>query len=334
MVVGVSWTSPDTWTGLKKWTQYADLAWEYDLSKSLETLKRIKSAILFCLQRNSNRLRDGVSIAIDFHTAIWKILEALPPGSSFYQAQIDVLPNDPSKRDVVELAMNLLSRNFPTDESGFSDTIPISRNDLIKPLNISLQDWDSFSPGKIIIPSESILEKEENGKLLRDIKNEIQTMLSTWILYLTTLHRRDEVERFDFAARFDSLTELPNRRSLFAETLEGNDIYYLMIDIDHFKNINDTYGHPIWDIVLREFAFRLQEICLANNARAYRFGGEEFTVAGLWNKEDARIISQSILEAIQWMEIEINNDWKNETIRLTISIGGMTNSINSEWKKQ
>lgn len=70
-------------------------------------------------------------------------------------------------------------------------------------------------------------------------------MLSTWILYLTTLHRRDEVERFDFAARFDSLTELPNRRSLFAETLEGNDIYYLMIDIDHFKNINDTYGHPI-----------------------------------------------------------------------------------------
>ena len=48
-----------------------------------------------------------------------------------------------------------------------------------------------------------------------------------------------------------------------------------MIDIDHFKRINDSYGHPVGDMVLRHLADTMKRI-LRSNEPLYRFGGEEF----------------------------------------------------------
>ena len=83
----------------------------------------------------------------------------------------------------------------------------------------------------------------------------------------------------------DELTGLNNRRFMESQIIAlveraaagGDPVAALMIDIDHFKKINDTYGHDVGDEVLREFAARL-----ASNVRAIdlpcRYGGEEFTV--------------------------------------------------------
>jgi two-component system, cell cycle response regulator len=83
----------------------------------------------------------------------------------------------------------------------------------------------------------------------------------------------------------DELTGLNNRRFMEGQIIAlveraaagGEPVSALMIDIDHFKKINDTYGHDVGDEVLREFAARL-----ASNVRAIdlpcRYGGEEFTV--------------------------------------------------------
>jgi diguanylate cyclase (GGDEF)-like protein len=77
-------------------------------------------------------------------------------------------------------------------------------------------------------------------------------------------------------AFIDTLTGLPNRRAL-DETLarlSGN--YALaMIDIDHFKGFNDTYGHAAGDVVLREVAQTLRRNA---GGQAFRYGGEEFCV--------------------------------------------------------
>ena len=83
----------------------------------------------------------------------------------------------------------------------------------------------------------------------------------------------------------DQLTGLHNRRYMTGQldslvkraALGGDPVSALLIDIDHFKKINDTFGHDVGDEVLREFALRL-----ASNVRAVdlpcRYGGEEFTV--------------------------------------------------------
>ncbi|MCI5221918.1 MAG: diguanylate cyclase [Candidatus Electrothrix sp. AR4] len=83
----------------------------------------------------------------------------------------------------------------------------------------------------------------------------------------------------------DMLTGLYNRRQL-EEILEqeveqceryNNDLSVLMLDLDHFKKVNDTYGHDFGDYVIREFASRILP-CIRDSDFAFRFGGEEFLV--------------------------------------------------------
>ena len=87
------------------------------------------------------------------------------------------------------------------------------------------------------------------------------------------------------AARTDSLTELPNRagilRSLEYEfsrsKREGYVVGIALLDIDHFKGVNDTFGHPAGDDVLREFGHRCRMSLRAHDSVG-RYGGEEFLV--------------------------------------------------------
>ena len=89
----------------------------------------------------------------------------------------------------------------------------------------------------------------------------------------------------EFHATHDSLTGLQNRASIL-ETLrselararrEGSTVGVLMGDLDHFKNVNDTYGHLVGDAVLREAANRLRS-CVRTYDSIGRYGGEEFLV--------------------------------------------------------
>ena len=75
----------------------------------------------------------------------------------------------------------------------------------------------------------------------------------------------------------DDLTGIPSRRAL-NESLHGIGRRYAvaMLDIDHFKNFNDTYGHDVGDQVLKMVARKI--LAVSGGGRAFRYGGEEFTV--------------------------------------------------------
>ncbi|WP_417909310.1 diguanylate cyclase [Candidatus Electronema sp. PJ] len=83
----------------------------------------------------------------------------------------------------------------------------------------------------------------------------------------------------------DMLTGLYNRRQL-AKILKqeaeksrcsGGDLSIIILDLDHFKKVNDTYGHDFGDYVIKEFAARILS-CISDSDFAFRFGGEEFIV--------------------------------------------------------
>jgi len=128
----------------------------------------------------------------------------------------------------------------------------------------------------------------------------------------------------------DQLTGLHNRRymtgqlgALVNRAIRGGDpVSALMIDIDHFKKINDGFGHDIGDEVLREFAVRL-----ASNVRAIdlpcRYGGEEFMVIMPDTRlEDAGRIAERIRRHVAGSPFRVPGG--SEPLSVTISIGVAT----------
>ncbi|NML60624.1 EAL domain-containing protein [Massilia sp. RP-1-19] len=109
-------------------------------------------------------------------------------------------------------------------------------------------------------------------------------------------------------ANFDTLTQLPNRR-MFHDRVEfeiaksrrdGLRIAILFIDLDHFKEINDTLGHHQGDLLLVEASERIRACVRATDTVA-RLGGDEFTVilSGLDETARSDVIAQKILDAMQ-----------------------------------
>jgi len=107
------------------------------------------------------------------------------------------------------------------------------------------------------------------------------------VIFLTRRNRRKsrELARLSYRAGQDSLTRLHNRLTLETDLLalgklmEFGDVRSLtlvFIDLDNFKDINDTYGHDAGDAVLRDFADHLKKTHLPGLEKAYRFAGDEF----------------------------------------------------------
>jgi diguanylate cyclase (GGDEF)-like protein/PAS domain S-box-containing protein len=103
--------------------------------------------------------------------------------------------------------------------------------------------------------------------------------------YLDISERRQAEETIQHQANFDLLTQLPNRR-LFLDRLEqeiiksrraGTPLALLLVDLDQFKEVNDTLGHDVGDRLLQEAAQRIRG-CLRDVDTVARLGGDEFTV--------------------------------------------------------
>lgn len=119
---------------------------------------------------------------------------------------------------------------------------------------------------------------------------------------------RKSAEDLRWASEHDALTELPNRRSfeshLQAATLRametGNSLGLLLLDVDHFKHVNDTLGHAAGDHLLRTFGQRLRSSLRAGDFVA-RLGGDEFAVIleNIEGENDLVTTGESILARLQ-----------------------------------
>lgn len=123
-------------------------------------------------------------------------------------------------------------------------------------------------------------------------------------------HARIALER---AADYDSLTNLLNRQAfdrllghqLKTHRKSGSDFFVLMLDLDGFKDINDTFGHLVGDMVLEEISTRISG-AVPSDAVIARWGGDEFAVItpmGI-SQEDASLIGDDLIKAIS-KDVEI-----------------------------
>jgi diguanylate cyclase (GGDEF)-like protein len=126
-------------------------------------------------------------------------------------------------------------------------------------------------------------------------------------------------------SRSDPLTGLANRRQLDADLgIEveralryERPLSFLMVDIDHFKEVNDTHGHALGDVVLREVAAMLRDHMRAGDT-AYRYGGEEFAILARETDPDGGYgVAERLRQAIE----DRYADGSNLAIGVTISAG-------------
>jgi len=164
---------------------------------------------------------------------------------------------------------------------------------------------DSFARTATGAPSMKIREFDDGRVLL--IKDQ-PLEGGGWVATHEDITERRRVEqRIAHLALHDPLTDLPNRM-LFRQRLEqalvrvrrGGGLALLYLDIDHFKTVNDTLGHPIGDQLLIGLARRLRE-CVREIDTVARLGGDEFAViqSDSGRPEDAVALAARILERMK-----------------------------------
>ena len=157
--------------------------------------------------------------------------------------------------------------------------------------------------------------------------------------FLSRVLKRTELENNVLSeyATMDSLTGLGNRRSLAAQAGQwaswaaryGSAVTFLMVDVDHFKTINDAWGHAVGDRVLVALATSIREALRAADLVA-RYGGDEFVVlAPELEPGDAQIVAQRLVEAARALKIE-TGDGAYASITVSVGIASAFDQPNSE----
>ena len=177
----------------------------------------------------------------------------------------------------------------------------------------------------------------ENGKWLfftaaplRDsygkVIGAIETLQDVTLRKLAETALKKSEERYRLLSQTDDLTQLYNSRHFYERIqreVERSARYQrplslLLIDADHFKQVNDTYGHQEGDRVLQQLA-RTIESCLRGSDSAYRYGGEEFVVLMPESgAEGAMVVAERLRQ--QFADLEMLSA-AGQTFHCTISIG-------------
>lgn len=129
------------------------------------------------------------------------------------------------------------------------------------------------------------------------------------------------IEHLEFLASHDSMTGIYNRRKFFelaSVMFEKEDVYIVMIDIDKFKSINDNYGHPFGDEVIKQVT-KTVAATLPNSALFARLGGEEFVIMyPVAEVVDINATLEDIRKKVQNNSLKCE---KGNEVEVTISIG-------------
>ena len=146
----------------------------------------------------------------------------------------------------------------------------------------------------------------------------------------------------NYLASYDPLTQLRNRRSfvdvgrqrLHSDMTGQSPTSFVMMDIDHFKRINDTYGHHVGDKVLTHVATFLKENVRTQDVLA-RWGGEEMVLLlSDMDKDDACAFAESLRERIENMPLQVDEEGIDITISFGVACTQSTNrTLDSLYKK-
>ncbi|PYE87571.1 diguanylate cyclase/phosphodiesterase [Phyllobacterium leguminum] len=175
----------------------------------------------------------------------------------------------------------------PADVLGKTDTAVFSRRDALR---FARQDKVAMRRSDVLTIEQNMTRADGQTRTVRTIKRRIPTNDGSRPRYLMGLsedvtERREILSRIEHVAMHDALTGLPNRayftrhvEKLLKKEHEAEPFALLYLDVDHFKQVNDSIGHAAGDHLLREVAARLRRLISPDDFLA-RIDGDEFAIA-------------------------------------------------------
>ncbi|MCC2618216.1 GGDEF domain-containing protein [Aestuariibacter halophilus] len=254
------------------------------------------------IEQTFENLKKTVPLLIKHH------LSAIPTHYALWYTY--VANEQPSLNKAIEQALadggsvsaaksEALFREFVADEQDMTAwQLRQSMEAMLQELDHSMQDTRSDTQVfKQVMDSTlddlSKVEKEgwsmqEVMALVRKLVKETQAIRKSTITFNGALQSanqeiqqlRAKLAESEQAALYDALTGLCNRRYFDSEidSKQGvTPLSIILLDLDHFKQINDNHGHLMGDLVLKAVAKKLQDVC-RDTAQVFRYGGEEFAV--------------------------------------------------------
>ena len=176
--------------------------------------------------------------------------------------------------------------------------------------------WKNLGVGALVLGSR------REGFLPLDLLDMLRVVADHAAIAIANAQMYERMERM---ATTDGLTNLVNHRhfqGLFDSYLAraeryGRKLSLILLDIDHFKTINDTYGHPVGDRVLKRMAGVLSVAARKTDVVA-RYGGEEFAILlEETDREGARLHAERLRETVEKEEFHCDNG----RFRCTLSLG-------------
>ncbi|WP_417585758.1 EAL domain-containing protein [Nitrincola sp.] len=175
---------------------------------------------------------------------------------------------------------------------------------------LSQQREEYVQEYRILKADGQVLWVEDHTTVFYDAVGEVQ-IIEGVVTDITS--RKTIQQRIEFLARHDSLTGLPNRVDVLTSIETRGNAYtaLLMLDLDRFKDVNDSFGHRTGDQLLCQVAESLRKVCPKDGLLA-RFGGDEFGLLIERDRSELEDLAETLIEALrtpiqlpQGMEIRI-----------------------------
>ena len=167
--------------------------------------------------------------------------------------------------------------------------------------------------GETINNSDSIFLKANGDELpveytASPLKNDANQLVGIVLIFSDISIRKSLEKQLTHLALYDHLTQLPNRllfdksinQSLARAARHNRSVALMFLDLDHFKNINDTLGHDVGDLLLQGVTERFKA-CVRESDTIARLGGDEFAIIldEIERPEDAAIVAEKIIEILR-----------------------------------
>ncbi|MEE2002006.1 EAL domain-containing protein [Alkalimonas sp. MEB108] len=200
---------------------------------------------------------------------------------------------------------------------GFSSAEAIGKNLLELIIPASMADDVKTAIQQMVttgrpIPSAELVLQRKDGSLVTVFSSHALVQLpdkppQMYCIDIDLTEQKKHEQQVAYLGQFDALTDLPNRTSFLCQLRQAIEraerhrqlIAVIILDVDHFKNINDSYGHSVGDELLQQVSAKLSAVLRPTDLLS-RLGGDEFAVQaeGIEEPEDAARIADKMLQCI------------------------------------